>query len=222
MGIGSPNSMIHLLGSGTMPSGPSQGNVGREREVRQPEQPGQRSGRCRRSGRSPRRRRSSTGMIGTLVRSAADDEPAAAEPLQLVPLAERLADPLEPLRPHADELAAAQQPLGVRVAGQRARRSCGRTRRRTASENTRFGAEHPQVTVGRVVVEQRQLGHHRVDRDGARVVGHHQRAAGVRHVLEAAGLDPEPRAGTAGAAPRAAPCRSARGRSRSRRRRSRR
>ena len=44
----------------------------------------------------------------------------------------------------------------------------------------------------RVVVEQRELGHHRVERDGAGVVGDHQRAALGRDVLQAAGLDPEP------------------------------
>ncbi len=42
-----------------------------------------------------------------------------------------------------------------------------------------------------MVVEQRDLGHHRVERDGARVVGHDQRAAVGRDVLQAARLDPE-------------------------------
>ena len=45
----------------------------------------------------------------------------------------------------------------------------------------------------RVVVVQRDRGHQRVERDGAGVVGDDQRAARVRHVLQAGGLDPEPR-----------------------------
>ena len=40
-------------------------------------------------------------------------------PLELVAVAERLADPLEALRPHAHQLAAGEHPLGVLAAGQR-------------------------------------------------------------------------------------------------------
>src|ERR687884_11185 len=81
VGTGAPNSMSHLLGSGTSPSGPSHGNVG---------------------------------VIGA---QGSGDEAAAAEALQLVPVAERLADPLEALGPHPDDLALGQEPLRVRVAG---------------------------------------------------------------------------------------------------------
>ena len=54
------------------------------------------------------------------------------------------------------------------------------------------GAEQPQVPVRRVVVEQRQRRHHRVERQRAGVVADDQRAAVVGHVLQAARLDPEP------------------------------
>ena len=54
-------------------------------------------------------------------------------------------------------------------------------------------AEHPQVPVRRVVVVQRDGGHQRVQRDRAGVVGDDQRAALVRHVVQAGGLDAEPR-----------------------------
>ena len=47
------------------------------------------------------------------------DEPAAAETLQLVALGERLADALEALGEDPDELALAEQPVGVLAAGQR-------------------------------------------------------------------------------------------------------
>ncbi len=84
----------------------------------------------------------------------------------------------------------AEQPLGVGVAGQR-----GAALARQLADDRRLehqvGAEHPQVAVGGMVVEQRDLGHHRVERDGARVVGHDQRTALGRDVLQAARLDPE-------------------------------
>ena len=52
------------------------------------------------------------------------------------------------------------------------------------------GAEHPQVPVRRVVVEQRQRGHHRVQRQRAGVVGDDQRAAG--RPARCAGRTPPP------------------------------
>ena len=45
------------------------------------------------------------GTIGAFVRSAADDEAAAAEPLQPVPVLEALAQPLVALGEHGGELA---------------------------------------------------------------------------------------------------------------------
>jgi alkyl hydroperoxide reductase subunit AhpF len=43
-----------------------------------------------------------------------------------------------------------------------------------------------------VIVEQRHLGHERIQGDRARVVADHERAADIRNVLHAAGLDSEP------------------------------
>jgi hypothetical protein len=78
------------------------------------------------------------------VRSAADDEAAAAEALQLVALAERLADALEALGPDADQLAGGQQPLGVGVAGQRVAGLAGQ-RAHDRQREDQVGAEHAQV-----------------------------------------------------------------------------
>ena len=83
-----------------------------------------------------------------------------------------------------------QQPLGVGVAGQRRAGLAGQLADDRRLEH-QVGAEHPQVPVRRVVVEQRDLGHHRVQRDGAGVVGDDQRAALGRDVLQPADLDPE-------------------------------
>ena len=120
------------------------------------------------------------------------DEAAAAEPLQLVPVGERLADPLEALRPHADELAVGQQALRVRVAGQRAAVLAAELADDRQPEH-QVRAEHAQVPVRGVVVVQRDRGHQRVERDGAGVVGDDQRPALVGDVVQAGGLDPEPR-----------------------------
>ena len=54
-------------------------------------------------------------------------------------------------------------------------------------------AEHSQVPVRRMVIEQRHLGHHRVEGHGARVVRHDKCARFGRDVLQARGLNPEPR-----------------------------
>ncbi len=81
-------------------------------------------------------------MIGAPDRIAADDEPAATEALQLVPLGERLPDALETLGPHADELPGAEQPLDVLVAGKR----CAALSSEVGDEGQlkdEVGAEHP-------------------------------------------------------------------------------
>jgi len=53
-------------------------------------------------------------------------------------------------------------------------------------------AEHAQVAVRGVVVVQRELRHHGVERDRPRVVGDDERAALGRHVGDAARLGAEP------------------------------
>ena len=138
-------------------------------------------------------------MIGAPVRSAADDEAAAAEPLQLVALGERLADALEALGPDADQLAAGQQPLGVGVAGQRRAGLAGQLADERHLED-QVGAEHPQVPVRRVLVVQRDLGHQRVQRDRAGVVGDDERAARRPACSPCRAPRPGTSAGRAGAA----------------------
>ena len=127
--------------------------------------------------------------MGTPVRSAARHEAAAAEPLELVALLERLADPLEALGPDADQVAAAEHPLGVLVAGQGRAAAPGHLAHERHPED-QVGAEQAQEPAG--VVVHRDHRHQRVDRDRARVVGHDQRAALVGDVLDAAHLDAEP------------------------------
>ncbi len=130
--IGSPNSMCHLLGSGTSPSGPSHGNVGVIGKYGRP--------RTRASVLALTEHRMD--LLGAHDRHRDDrdagaqrrrDEPAPSEALQLVPLAERLADALEPLGPDADELAVAEQPFGVGRGRPACCRSCARTGRGPAS-----------------------------------------------------------------------------------------
>ena len=129
-------------------------------------------------------------MIGTPVRDRGGHEAAAAEPLQLVALAERLADALEALGPHPDELAgdsirsasSLQARVRAALAGQLA------DDRHLEDE---VGAERTQVAAGVVVVHRRHR-HQPVERHGAGVVGDDQRAALGGDVLQAAHLDPEP------------------------------
>ena len=127
--------------------------------------------------------------MGTPVRSAADDEAAATEALELVALAERLADALEALRPDAHELAAREHPLGVLGAGEGGTALAGQRAHDRHLEDE-VGAERAQEAAG--VVVHRQHGHQAVERDGAGVVGDHQRAALGGDVLQAADLEPEP------------------------------
>ncbi|VXC21528.1 hypothetical protein NOCARDAX2BIS_480023 [Nocardioides sp. AX2bis] len=119
------------------------------------------------------------------------DEAAAPEALQLVALGVRLADALEALRPHADQLAPAQHPLGVLLAGQGRARLAGQGADDGEPEDE-VGAQGPQETAG--VVVHADHGHQAVDGDRAGVVRDHQRAPDLRDVLGAPDLDPEPRA----------------------------
>ena len=91
--------------------------------------------------------------------------------------------PLKPSGPDADQLAGGQQPLGVRVAGQRVAglagdraedRHVGRPGRRRASAGGRCAG---WSSCSATAVISASSG------DGAGVVGDHQRAAGVRDVL---------------------------------------
>ena len=118
-------------------------------------------------------------------------EPAPAEPLQPVPQAERLADALEPLRKHPDQLTAAQQPLRLGGIGWHMPAPPGQVAEHRQRVH-QVGAEHPQVAMGRMLVEHTYLEHERVQWDHARVVGYHQGGAGRRHVMHAAHPHPEP------------------------------
>ena len=130
-------------------------------------------------------------MIGTPCAQCGRHESATSEALQSIPLGVGLANPLEPLGPHPDELARLEQPLGVRVAGQRV---SGPTRHRAheGQGEHHIGAEHSQLAMCWVMVGKGHLGHERVESDGARVVGNDQGAAVSWHVLDPVHLDPEP------------------------------
>ena len=131
-------------------------------------------------------------MIGVPVAQRRRDEPAAAEALQLVAVAVVLADALEALREDADQLAAAQQPLGVRRAGQRRAGLAGQ-----------LGQErHPEHQVG---AEQAEVARGSAARRGSRAESISASSAIVpewlrddeagpiqRHVLGPGHLDPEP------------------------------
>ena len=100
--------------------------------------------------------------------------------------------PLKPSGQTPTSSPAAQQPLGVRVAGQRLPGLAGQRAEPGRAED-QVGAEHPQVPVRRVVVEQRQRGHHRVERRSCRSGWPTTSAPPVDgHVLQAGRLDPEP------------------------------
>ena len=117
-------------------------------------------------------------------------EAAAAEPLQLVALGVGLADPLEALRPDADQLAAAQHPLGVLAAGQGGATLAGQRARPPASGRPgrrRAAAAHrPAWSWITTIVISPSTG------TRAGVVGDDQGATLGRDVLDAADLDPEP------------------------------
>ena len=116
-------------------------------------------------------------------------EPTAAEPLELVALAERLADPLESLRPDADEVTPRQHPLGVLDAGE-GRAALAGQRADDRHLEHQVGAQRAQGPVG--VVVHREHRHQAVERHRPGVVGHDERAALGRDVVQAAHLEPEP------------------------------
>src|ERR671926_261245 len=116
VGIGSPNSMSHLLGSGSMPSGPSHGKVGVTGKYGAPisRAIAGSSGQLRvdllASDHGDRHDRSA-GAQRDLCK------PAAPEALEPVTLAKRLARALRALREDSHELLLLEQPLGVAGGG---------------------------------------------------------------------------------------------------------
>ena len=147
--IGSPNSSSHFDGSGTRPSGPSSGKNGVIGMYGHAEQPGQRrhvaDQRVDLLGADDRQR--DDRHAGAHRRG---DEAAAAEALQLVALGVRLADALEALGPDADQLAAAEHPLGVLGAGQGGA-AAARHRADERHPEDQVGAERAQEPAGLVV-----------------------------------------------------------------------
>ena len=183
--------MIHFDGSGTSPSGPSSGKVGVIGKYGSAEQPGQRLGvadhRVDLLGPDDRARddRRAGAQRGR-------DEPAAAEALQLVALAERLADALEALRPHPDELA--RRPAAARR--RRCRPGCcrpcgraapttgsGRPGRRRACRRCRWAGWWSSRASAVISASSGSVPEWLATTSAPPV---------VRHVLEAARLDPEP------------------------------
>lgn len=119
------------------------------------------------------------------------DEPAAAEPLQPVAVLEPLAQPLVALREHGGQLAGGQQPVRVGGAGHGVPGLAGRLAHHRQVEH-HVGGQQPQVPVGGVLVVHGHRQHQPVERQHPGVIGHHQRGALGRQVLDAAHLDPEP------------------------------
>ena len=161
-----------------------------DREVRQPQRAGQRPdvAQQRVDLLGPDDRHRDDRLAGPDGRR---DEAAAAEALQLVPLAERLADALEALGEHRHQLAGGEQPLGVGVAGQRVAGPAG-DRPEDGGLEHEIGSQVADHPARRVVVGDAGGEHHRIDGDGAGVIGDQQRPTGVRQVLHAEELDPEP------------------------------
>ena len=119
------------------------------------------------------------------------DEPAAAEALQPVAIAEGLARALHALGEHRHQLVLLQQ-------AHRVVRRCDHTAH-LAHEERHVGqverpVEHQEARVARkrVLAEDRDAHHRRVPGHDAGVVGREQGATVRGHVLEAAHLDPPP------------------------------
>ena len=129
------------------PGGPGQREQRRDREVRQPEQPGQQLdvGDHRVDLLGPDDRARHDRRLGAQRRR---DEPAAAEPLQLVAVLEVLAQALVALGEHRGQLAGGQQPVRVGGAGHGV---AGLARRLTDHRHVEHhvGGQQPQVAVGR-------------------------------------------------------------------------
>ena len=63
---------------------------------------------------------------------------------------------------------------------------------RNGRGENQIGGEQPQMPVSRVMVEQSERGHDRVERQRAGMVTHDESAPVIGNVLQAAHLDPEP------------------------------
>ena len=130
-------------------------------------------------------------MIGTWAARAAATNPPRPNRWSLYRSRNGLPTPLNPSGKTPDELAGAEEALGVLVGGQRGARAAGdRAEERRLEDEV--GAQRPQDPVLRVLVVDRELDHERVERDGARVVGDEEGATVGRDVLDPAHLDPEP------------------------------
>ena len=138
-------------------------------------------------------------MIGTPVRSAAETKPPRPNRCSLYRSANGLPMPLKPSghTPTSSPSASSRSASALQASVLPCLRPSWPTHRQPEHQ---VRAEHAQVPVRGVVVVHRDRGHQRVERDGAGVVGHDQRAALVGDVLHTDGLDAEPRAGTAAAA----------------------
>ena len=130
-------------------------------------------------------------MIGPPVRIAADDEAAAAEPLQLVPVANGLPIPLNPSghTPTSSPAASSRSASALQASVVPGLRLIGPT---NGVWNTRSAPSIRSCRCAGWSSCSADRGHQRVERDGAGVVGDDQRATVVRHVVQARGLDPEP------------------------------
>src|SRR5690606_1906787 len=115
------------------------------------------------------------------------DEAAASEPLELVALGEGFADALVPLGEDADELALAEQPGGVGLAGEGVPGLAGQMpENRDLVDEVRA----QETDVPSTVVMHADREHQRVERDRPRVVGDEERAA-LGDVADADELDAE-------------------------------
>jgi hypothetical protein len=120
------------------------------------------------------------------------DEPPAAEATELVALPVELARALLPLGEHERELAfVVQQPLRVRRVGGDHADLVGQRADPGVPLEPVLG-EHVDRARGGVLVPDGLHDHRRVGRQGARVVGHQQRATLGGNVLDALLLDAEP------------------------------
>src|SRR5205807_4496489 len=109
------------------------------------------------------------------------DEPAATEALELVPLAERLADAFVAFGEHADDLAGVEQPGRVFRACKRVA-ALARDLTDEREPERQVGGEQPAVSAGSLV--DRELHHERVQRQRAGVVRDQQSGAARRDVLQ--------------------------------------
>ena len=157
--------MIHLLGNGTRPSGPSHGNVGVI---------GKYGTMIRASVFALENRvdlfsaNDCAWNDGDFVRSACCHEPTATETLQLVPLTERLLPtPLKPSGHTPTSSTLVEQPFPHPARTPASSRTSGAYWPTSGVWEHQVGAQHPQLTTGRVMIQQRDRRHQRVNRDGS-------------------------------------------------------